>query len=437
MRTRSWWTLGFILLLTALAALAAWPTDIWLIHGLRFKPGLDIQGGTQLVYELDTSGLESNQRQDAIDGVQAAMRSRIDAFGVSEPLIFLRQIGDRTAINIDLPGISDVNQAKTLIGQTAKLEFWEPAAEGDKEAVPTQVGFFKPTKLSGSQLRQAQTTFQGSGGTLTKGASEPVVQLQFDDEGKQLFGELTSQHLGQPIAIVLDGQIISAPTVQAAITDGTAIITGNFSVAEAKQLTIQLNAGALPIPVSLVEERTVGATLGSSSIQASLFAGVVGFGLVILFISFYYGLPGILASLALVIYAILTIALYKSIGVTFSLASIAGFLISIGMAVDANVLIFERFKEERRARQPINRALEQGFRRAWPSIVDSNISSILTATILYYTTTGLVRGFALTLALGIAVSMFTAITVTSTFLRLVLRSRLTPPVPATMTERTV
>lgn len=424
MRRKAWWTLGFILIITILAGMVAWPKEVLFIKGTKLKPGLDVQGGTQLVYQLDLSGTAKEQQTDAIAGVKTAIERRVDAFGVAEPVIYTRQISDVTALDVELPGIQDIEQAKNLIGKTAKLEFWAPGQPTDEGAIQTNVGTFVPSQLDGAELKNAQTTFQGGGQSATV-KSEPVVQITFTDEGTKLFGELTRANIGAPIAIVLDGQIVSAPIVQTAITDGVAIITGGFSVDEAKQLTIQLNAGALPVPITLIEERTVGATLGTESIESSLFAGLIGFLLVILFMSLYYRLLGVVASVALMIYGLLTIALYEVIGVTFTLAGIAGFLISIGMAVDANVLIFERFKEEQRSGKPVNLAIEEGFRRAWSSIFDSNISSIITAAILYYTATGLVRGFALTLALGIAVSMFTAITVTRTFLRLVLR----PPRP--------
>lgn len=422
MRRKAWWTLGFILILVTLAGMVAWPKDVLFIKGTQLKPGLDIQGGTQLVYQLDLSKTPKEQQADAVAGVKTAIERRVDAFGVAEPVIYTRQIGDVTALDVELPGLKDTEQAKNLIGKTAKLEFWKPGAPGDAGAIETPAGTFVPTDLDGAELKNAQTTFQG-GGQAARVKSEPVVQITFTDEGTKLFGDVTKANIGSPIAIVLDGQIVSAPVVQTAITDGVAIITGGFTVDEAKQLSIQLNAGALPVPVNLIEERTVGATLGTESVESSLFAGLIGFLLVILFMSLYYRLLGVMASVALVIYALLAVALYELIGVTFTLAGIAGFLISVGMAVDANVLIFERFREEERAGKPINLAIEEGFRRAWSSILDSNISSIITAIILYYTATGLVRGFALTLALGIGVSMFTAITVTRTFLRIVLRPK--------------
>ncbi len=422
MRRKAWFTLGFILILTILAGMVAWPSDVLFVRGTKLKPGLDIQGGTQLVYQLDLEQTAKEQQADAIAGVKTAIQRRVDAFGVTEPVIYTRQIGEITALDVELAGLGDIEQAKALIGKTAKLEFWAPGAASDPGAIATVAGTFVPTELDGGKLKSAQTTFQGGGQAGTAGG-EPIVQITFTDEGTTLFGDLTRANVGAPLAIVLDGQIVSAPVVQTAITDGVAIITGGFTVDEAKQLSIQLNAGALPVPITLIEERTVGATLGTESIESSLFAGAVGFLLVMLFMSLYYRLLGVMASLALVIYGLLALALYELIGVTFTLAGIAGFLISVGMAVDANVLIFERFREEERAGQPLNLAIDEGFRRAWSSIVDSNVSSIITATILYYTATGLVRGFALTLALGIAVSMFTAITVTRTFLRLALRPR--------------
>lgn len=419
MKRRAWWTLLFIAIITGLAVMVIWPHDVWFVRGVRLKPGLDIQGGTQLVYQLETSSLEAGERDDAIAGVQEAIRRRIDAFGVTEPSIYTRQIGDVTAINVELPGVQNIEEAKSLIGRTAKLEFWEPAEEGEEGAVASFFGFFKPTSLDGSKLERAQASFQTDQSGV--GTSEPVVQLDFTDEGTALFAELTKTHIGEPIAVFLDGELVTAPTVQGAITDGTAIITGGFDVDGAKQLAIQLNAGALPVPVNLIEERTIGATLGAEAVQASLFAGGIGLLMILLFMSLYYRLIGVLASIALIIYAIVTVAIYELVGVTFTLAGVAGFIISIGMAVDANVLIFERFREEVRAGNPTNLAIEDGFRRAWSSIMDSNVSSIITAVILYYTTTSLVQSFAVTLTIGILTSMFSAITVTRTLMRLVLR----------------
>ncbi len=421
MRKRSWWTFGFIILITIVAGLMVWPEDVWIFKGIQIHPGLDLKGGTQLVYELETDQVPEADRGSAIEGVREAITRRVDAFGVAEPVIQSTRVGETDAVIVELPGIDDVSAAKDLIGKTAKLEFWKPAPEGATDARETFFGLFASTDLTGADLTRSSVVFdQGPSGT---GVGSPVVQLEFNSDGKEKFKSLTQEHVGQSIAVFLDDELITAPTVQTAITDGVAIITGDFSVDEAKALSIQLNAGALPVPVTLVEERTIGATLGVDSVQTSLIAGIVGLLLVGIFMTAYYRLAGLLATLALVIYTLITLTIFELIPVTLTLAGIAGFILSIGMAVDANVLIFERMKEETRAGKPINLAIEEGFRRAWPSIIDSNVSSLITATILYYTTTGLVRGFAVTLAIGILVSMFSAITVSRTFLRLSLRER--------------
>ncbi|MBI4022874.1 protein translocase subunit SecD [Candidatus Berkelbacteria bacterium] len=419
MRRRTWWTFWLIALLTVVAGMFAWPTDVWFVKGVRLHPGLDLQGGTQLVYELDLATVEPNEQDDAIAGVQEAIRRRVDALGVAEPVIQTSRVGEREAILVELPGVQDVGEAKSLIGRTARLEFWQPALEGDEGIRATFVGSFAPTDLTGADLTRASVSFDQSGATGSLGlGSSPVVQLDFNADGREKFRALTESHLGQPIAVFLDEELITAPTVQSEITDGTAIISGGFSIDEAKELAIQLNAGALPVPVELVEERTIGATLGALSVQESLLAGVVGLLLVALYMILYYRLPGFLATMALMIYGIITLALFEIIPVTLTLAGIAGFILSIGMAVDANILIFERMREEIRGGKGSAEAVEDGFRRAWSSILDSNVSSLITAAILYYTTTGLVRGFAVTLAIGILVSMFTAVTVSRTLLRL-------------------
>lgn len=410
---KPWWTLAFILGITVLAALAIWPQDVWFLKGIRIHPGLDLQGGTQLVYELDIPQNSEIASEDATEGVRRVIENRINQLGVSEPIIQASRVGEIDSVIVELPGIQDINEAKSLIGTTAKLEFWRPIEEGETAPNPV-LPDFTPSDLTGADLKRASVTFpqQGQGAATT-----PQVQMELSDSGREKFKGLTEKYLGQQIAIVLDGIPISAPTVQSVIPDGIAVITGQFTLEEAKALSIQLNAGALPVPVRLVEQRTIGATLGVESVQASLLAGLIGFILVGVFMIAYYRFLGVLATLALAIYALLTLALFELIPITLSLAGIAGFILSIGMAVDANILIFERMREELQAGKPRNLAIEEGFRRAWSSIFDSNASSLITAAILYYTTTGLVRGFALTLAIGVLVSMFTAITVTRTFLR--------------------
>ncbi|MBI2263546.1 protein translocase subunit SecD, partial [Candidatus Berkelbacteria bacterium] len=261
-----------------------------------------------------------------------------------------------------------------------------------------------------AQLKKANVTFDQNG--------NPEVAISFNKEGADKFKEITTRNLQKPVVIALDNEIVSAPTVQSAISDGNAVITGNFNIKEAKDLALQLNSGALPMPIKIAEQRRIGPTLGQESVKRSLVAGLVGILLVGLFMILYYRLPGLLATLALLFYGLFVLALFKLIPVTLTLAGVAGFILSIGMAVDANILIFERMKEELRAGKAKREAIEDGFRRAWSSIRDSNVSSLITCLILYYGTTGLVRGFAVTLALGILVSMFTAITVSRTFLRL-------------------
>lgn len=411
MRRNIWILFGLIIIIAVLAGLADWPTGPNLSIGkfskeLKIHEGLDLQGGVHLVYELDTSKLEDKDKSTAAQSVINVIDKRVNGLGVAEPVIQSAKLGNKEAVIVELPGVTDVNEAINLIGKTAQLKFLEENPEAS-----SQEDMWKDSGLTGAHLRRADVQFDENTG-------EPQVLLQFDSEGSKLFGDITKRNLQKPVAIELDKEIISAPTVQSAIEDGQAVITGKFSIDEAKQLTIQFNAGALPVPITLVKQLNIGATLGSDSVKKSLMAGLIGLMLVALFMIFYYKVPGFLATLALLTYALIVLALFKLIPITLTLAGIAGFILSIGMAVDANILIFERTKEELNAGKTIGLAIEEGFRRAWPSIRDSNFSSLITCLILYYGTTGLVRGFAVTLAIGILVSMFTAITVTRTFLRL-------------------
>lgn len=412
MRRNLWIGIIAILLLTVLSGLIDWPSGPNLSLGNYYKEikiheGLDLSGGTQLVYELDLSKVDKKDTQNAIQGVIDVIDRRINAFGVSEPVIQSAKIGNANSVIVELPGVTDVNEAIRLIGKTAQLEFWQQGADGS----------WQPTSLNGSQLKKADVQFNEQSG-------EPQVTLSFNTEGKDMFAQITKENLQKPVAIVLDNEIISAPIVQAVISDGQAVITGKFNIQEAKKLAVELNAGALPVPISLVEQRSVGATLGNDSVKQSLIAGLFGVLLVAFFMIAYYRFPGFLAVIALTIYSLLVLAVFKLVPVVLTLAGIAGFILSIGMAVDANILVFERMKEELREGKTLGSAVDEGFKRAWSSIRDSNISSLITCAILYYTTTGLVRGFALTLAIGIIFSMFTAITVTRTFLKLVVNTKL-------------
>ena len=505
-----------------------------------FKLGLDLVGGTQLLYDADTSKISLGDRQPALEGVRDVIERRVNAFGVAEPLVQTDRSGEQWRVLVELAGIKDVNEAIKQIGETPLLEFKEmnetpevavltdeqtkEIAESEEQAkktvqdlikrlagqedfaklaeqysedpgskdkggdldwakkgsfvpefdkalfedlkvgeitqapVITQFGYhiiekleerqnesgeaevhsrhilirtkseqdflppsnpedqWKNTALSGKQLQSASVVFDDQ-------TQQPQVSLEFNDEGAKLFEEITGRNVDKTVGIFLDEQPISLPRVQQAISGGRAVITGSFTVTEAKLLAQRLNAGALPVPINLVSQQTVGASLGEIAIQRSLKAGLFGFALVALFMIIYYRLPGLIAVAALSMYAAFVLAVFKVWPVTLTLAGIAGFILSLGMAVDANILIFERLKEELRLGKSLPLAMQAGFERAWTSIFDSNMSSLITCVILYWFGTSVVKGFALTLAIGIIISMFSAITVTRTFLKVVIRER--------------
>lgn len=416
MRRNLWITFGVIILIVAFAVLIDIPkSPLW---GDRIKAmlGLDLQGGTELIYQADLS--QSNNKIGDLDNLKSVFSNRIDQLGVAEPTI---QTVGSDRILIELPGIKDINQAVSKIGQTYELVFMTQSdGEDGVELNDYYEDFAYPgkwiaTDLTGRNLKSAEATFDTSKNSIK---SDPMVSIAFDNAGKEKFATLTKNNLNKRIAIVLDNKIVSAPNVQTEITDGRAVITGSKDIKEAQNLAKRLNEGILPVPAKLVAQQNVGATLGQESIRLSLVAGVMGLIALALFMIIYYRLAGVMAVVALMIYSSISLALFKIIPVTMSLAGIAGFILSIGMAVDANVLIFERMKEEIRLGKEATMALKDGFSRAWPSIRDSNFSSLITCVILYALGTGQVRGFALTLAIGILVSMFTAITVTRTFMML-------------------
>lgn len=499
-----------------------------------YRLGLDLVGGTQLLYDADTSKVPEADRQSALDGVRDVIERRVNAFGVAEPVVQTDRSGDQWRVLVELAGVQDVEEAIRQIGETPLLEFKEQdtapkpveltpeqkkeiedtnakalatakdiiarlqrgedfaalanqysedpsnsqqggdlgfvtkgafVAEFDKaifedlkvnevtkEPVKTQFGYhviqkleergegdakevhsrhillrtkseadyapadqgWKNTELSGKQLANATVVFDPQ-------TNQPQVSLVFNEEGSKLFEQITERNIGSVVGIFLDGVPISVPRVQQAIPGGQAVITGDFTIQDAKLLVQRLNAGALPVPITLVSQQTIGATLGESAIQQSLRAALFGFLLVAAFMILYYRLPGVVAVLALLVYASLVLAIFKFWPVTLTLAGITGFILSMGMAVDANVLIFERIKEELRIGRALSSAVEVGFQRAWTSIRDSNASSLITCAILAWFGTSVVQGFALTLAIGIVVSMFSAITVTRTFLKVVVR----------------
>lgn len=386
------------------------------------KLGLDLAGGTHLVFEADTSSIDTVKIGPAIEAAKLAIERRVNLFGVSEPNIQTSKFEGKERIVVELPGINDPDEAISLIGKTAQLVFAEIEqvdVEGEESVN------IKPTELTGADLQSAEVVF-GSSET-----GRPSVSIVFTQEGGEKFATITERNIGKPLAILLDGQIVSAPIVQGKITGGSAQITGEFDISSAKELAIQLQAGALPLPVTLVEQKTVGATLGSESVARSVRAGLVGLAAVLVFMVLTYGRLGLIASFALIVFGVLTLSLYKLIPVVLTLPGIAGFMLSVGMAVDSNILIFERFKEEKEKRD-IEDALEVSFGRAWDSIRDANIATLVTAFILanpldwqFLNISGPVRGFAITLALGIGISLFTGIIVSRNLLRVFVKERKT------------
>lgn len=374
---------------------------------LNIKQGLDLQGGTEVSLNLDMSKIAPSDRQSASDAAVSVLQNRVNYTGATEAVVQPARVGNDWRVIVELPGVKDTDQAVQLIGETAQLEFRELINPSDTSTYPTMDNTVS-TGLTGKDLQHAVVDTTGT---------SPAVDITFTSEGAKKFGDLTTRLVGKPLPVFLDDQLLTAPTVNQAITDGNGVISGSFTADTAKQLALQLSAGALPVPIQVVEQRTIGATLGQESISRSLVAGVIGLSLVMLFMALSYRKLGLVADVALLLYAMFTLALFKWIPVTLTLSGIAGFVLSIGMAVDANILIFERLKEELRRGNKIRAAIEIGFKRAWPSIRDSNVSTLITCGILYVFGSGTVRGFALTLALGVAVSLFTAVMVTRTFLR--------------------
>jgi len=394
--------LTIIILVAVAAALFVYPKN-WGAKVLPWRLGLDLVGGTHLVYQIDLSKVAVTDQSSVVAGLRDVIEKRVNLFGVSEPQVYIAQTGSTAQLDVDLAGVKSVTDAISQIGETPLLDFAEVQGSGSS----TQ---YVPTNLTGEYITGAQLTFDQTTG-------KPQVQIAFNSDGADIFGKITAANVGKPLAIFLDGNLIEAPTVDEAITGGTALITGNFTVDSAKTLVQRFNAGALPAPISLVNQQTVSATLGNNSLKEVIFAAILGTILIMLFMLFYYRLFGFFAACALIIYIALTLGVFKLIGITMSLSGIAGFVLTIGMAVDANILTFERIKEEQKRGLPRTSAVEEGFRRAWPSIRDSYTSTIITAVILYYFTSSFVQGFALTLLIGTLVSLFSAITTTRLFLR--------------------
>jgi protein-export membrane protein SecD len=491
-RAKAWWILAVIVVFTVLVGLAAggnFYNDfakklaaktnnivvLPLTKDIPFSLGLDLQGGAHLVYQADVKNIPEADRAGAMEAARDVIERRVNVFGVSEPLVTVnRSVNGEYRIVAELAGIKDVGEAIKTIGETPILEFKEqgtattPAVNiassspsGTSTAVDLDLSVgWKNTELTGKYLKRSSVQFNPNDGS-------PEVSLEFNSEGAKLFEEITGRNIGKPVAIFLDGYPISTPTVNSKITGGKASISGKFNVEEAKLLVTRLNSGALPVPISLISQKTVEASLGTKSIDNSLKAGLIGLLLVSLFMILYYRLPGFLSVLSLLVYGLTVLAIFKALpiwlafvmvvimiglifytfnelkifngtlallfaviglllffyaskAVTLSLSGVAGFILSIGIAVDANILIFSRTREELRAGKSVSQAVNEGFRRAWPSIRDGNVSTIITCLILMFFGTSTVQGFGTTLFIGIAVSLFSAIVVTHTLFVIIL-----------------
>ncbi len=478
MRERNY---GLLIVIIFLALIAGWidlPDNPGISLGpiqkeLKVHEGLDLRGGVQIAFEADPRPGQV-VTTESIDAVKGVIENRINALGVTEPVI--QRLGANRIV-VELPGITNLEDAIKTIGNTGQLEFIDagdtsldtgqvvqttgpvtvvmpgepvptvlpptatprptptvaPTLPVTTTAGVTATATVTPTQetapkiyrtvMTGQELRTALVAFEPT-------TNAPMISFTLSDKGARIFADYTAKNVNKYLAIVLDNRVISSPIIKSAITEGSGIIEGQFTLEEAQNLVVQLRYGALPIALKVVESKEIGPTLGRDSVNKSIVAGAIGLVIVVLFMLLYYRLPGLLADIALIIYALLVFAIYK-VGipgifpfVTLTLPGIAGFILSVGMAVDANILIFERMKEELRAGRSLALAVEQGFQRAWPSIRDSNISSLITCAILLWFGTSfgasIVAGFALTLAIGVIVSLFTAVTVTRTFLRLVM-----------------
>jgi len=403
-----------------------------------FRLGLDLEGGSHLVYEADVSGVDSAEVPELMNVLKDVIERRVNVFGVSEPIVQVEsssfvsgEVHERLVV--ELPGVTDINEAVAEIGKTPLLEFKlvdesVPSTDniqidgnnvsadgvltldaGDLSGEPSYID----TGLTGRYLKHAELVFgQGQGGL----SNEPIVSVEFTPEGGKLFETITTEHVGEFLAIFLDGEIVSAPRINEPISGGGAVISGGFTAEEARDLVQNLNFGALPLPIELQSTQTIGSSLGAEILGKGLQAGAIGFVAVIAFMLLWYRLPGVVAGVALIFYGLVMMALFKFIPVTLTAAGLAGFILSVGMAVDANVLVFERMKEEYFKGNDAREAARVGFARAWSAIRDGNVTSILSAVILFWFGTSIVKGFALVFGLGVLVSMFTAIVVTRTLL---------------------
>ena len=393
---------------------------------IDLKYGLDLAGGVSLTFSIDTSSVKPENLASALESLKSNIERRINLFGVSETNVQINKEQNQYRLKVELPGIANVSDAVKLIGTTAQLSFKgevELAPEATESATFNDV-FSKDTGLNGSHLSRSSVQ-------INPNNSQPEVMLEFNQEGTKLFAQASKEFLNKRIAILIDDYPLTYPTVQTEITDGKAVISGSFDSKSAKELSVQLNAGALPLQITLIQPSQIGATLGQDSLNKGLFAGIIGLIIVSLFMIANYGKLGLIADIGLIIYGLITLTLYRLIPVTLTFPGIVGFILSIGMAVDSNILIFERVKEETRRGRDWNVALETSFGRAWDSIKDANTCAIITGLILFnpfnwsfLSTSGMIRGFAVTLLLGIFVGIFTGVFVTRNLLRVFAKEKI-------------
>lgn len=394
---------------------------------LNLKYGLDLAGGASLIFNIDTSTTKKEDVQDALIALKSNIEKRINLFGVSETNVQVVKESNNYRLKVELPGVEDISSAIDLIGQTAQLRFRGVIDENLFKEATTSAEFeksMKDTGLTGSNLIKAKVE-------LNSNTSEPEVSLEFNEAGAKIFEQATTEFLNKQIVILLDGEIKTAPVVNVIISDGKAVISGKFDTQTAKALSIQLNAGSLKLPISLIQQSEITATLGKESIDKGIFAGIVGLALVFIFMIGNYGWLGFIADIGLIIYGLITLTLYRLIPITLTFPGIVGFILSIGMAVDSNILIFERMREETRKGKNWSNAMELGFGRAWDSIKDANACTIITGLILlnpfnlsFLNTSGMVRGFAVTLILGVTIGIFTGVFVTRNLLRVLAKEKI-------------
>lgn len=384
-----------------------------------FQYGLDLVGGSHLVYVADTSAVPEGEEDDAMQVLRDVIERRVNVFGVSEPLVQREQssivTGEREErLIVELPGVTDTAEAVAAIGQTPLLEFKLVRFESEDPSSSLLTPTYEDTGLTGRFLARATLQF---GQTHSGGLSnEPVIVLEFNSEGGERFETLTTENVGEQLAVFLDGALVTDPVIREPIPGGEATITGDFTPEEAREIVRNLNFGALPLPIELVSTQTVGATLGANTLSKGVEAAGIGLVLVAFFLLLWYRLPGLVAVVSLGLYLLIMLALFMLIPVTLTAAGIAGFILSLGMAVDANILIFERMREELESEKALPEAVASGFTRAWSAIRDGNITSLMTAVVLFWLGTSFVQGFAVTFGLGVLISMFSAVVVSRTLL---------------------